>query len=209
LKKTVAHLGSLAVLTLLVVPTVATATVVPTLIATDGGPFLTLHSSGLVGTASLTGGTVYSVGNPSTAAQPAGTVGNFLAAGPSSGNNAAMLDFFAGLSSLTFLWGSPDTFNDLKITTNLTTYDFNVASPGLGIIPNSGDQAFAQYVNFTAAGEVIESVTFTSSSNAFEVANFQVAAVPEASTWAMMILGFLGIGFMAYRRKNGAPFRLA
>jgi hypothetical protein len=29
-----------------------------------------------------------------------------------------------------------------------------------------------------------------------------VAPVPEPSTWAMMILGFSGIGFMAYRRKS-------
>jgi hypothetical protein len=29
-----------------------------------------------------------------------------------------------------------------------------------------------------------------------------VPAVPEPSTWAMMILGFLGLGFMAYRRKS-------
>jgi hypothetical protein len=29
-----------------------------------------------------------------------------------------------------------------------------------------------------------------------------VAAVPEPSTWAMMILGFAGIGFVAYRRKS-------
>jgi hypothetical protein len=28
------------------------------------------------------------------------------------------------------------------------------------------------------------------------------AAVPEPSTWAMMILGFCGLGFMAYRRKS-------
>jgi hypothetical protein len=28
------------------------------------------------------------------------------------------------------------------------------------------------------------------------------AAVPEASTWAMMILGFAGVGFMTYRRRN-------
>jgi hypothetical protein len=27
-------------------------------------------------------------------------------------------------------------------------------------------------------------------------------AVPEASTWAMMILGFGWIGFMAYRRRT-------
>jgi hypothetical protein len=26
--------------------------------------------------------------------------------------------------------------------------------------------------------------------------------VPEPSTWAMMILGFAGVGFMAYRRKR-------
>jgi hypothetical protein len=29
-----------------------------------------------------------------------------------------------------------------------------------------------------------------------------VAAVPEASTWAMMVLGFAGVGFMAWRRKG-------
>jgi hypothetical protein len=35
-----------------------------------------------------------------------------------------------------------------------------------------------------------------------------VGAVPEPSTWAMMILGFAGVGFMAYRRrKQGVSFR--
>jgi hypothetical protein len=37
-----------------------------------------------------------------------------------------------------------------------------------------------------------------------------IAAVPEPSTWAMMILGFAGVGFMAYRRRNNqAGIRLA
>jgi hypothetical protein len=31
-----------------------------------------------------------------------------------------------------------------------------------------------------------------------------VSAVPEPSTWAMMILGFAGLGFMAYRRRDAA-----
>ena len=36
-----------------------------------------------------------------------------------------------------------------------------------------------------------------------EIATVAVAgAVPEPSTWAMMILGFAGVGFMAYRRRN-------
>ena len=46
----------------------------------------------------------------------------------------------------------------------------------------------------------------------FVIDNASITAVPEASTWAMMILGFLGVGFMAYRRKaagNGLNFRLA
>ena len=29
-----------------------------------------------------------------------------------------------------------------------------------------------------------------------------VASVPEPSTWAMMLLGFAGVGFIAYRRKK-------
>ena len=29
-----------------------------------------------------------------------------------------------------------------------------------------------------------------------------IAAVPEPSTWAMMILGFAGVGFISYRRKS-------
>ncbi len=31
-----------------------------------------------------------------------------------------------------------------------------------------------------------------------------VSAVPEPSTWAMMILGFAGLGFLTYRRNNQA-----
>jgi hypothetical protein len=33
-----------------------------------------------------------------------------------------------------------------------------------------------------------------------------VSAVPEPSTWAMMLLGFAGVGFMAYRRKSKPAF---
>jgi hypothetical protein len=48
-----------------------------------------------------------------------------------------------------------------------------------------------------------------------EITSFGVtSAVPEPSTWAMMILGFLGLGLMGYRRGRGgrrseSSFRLA
>jgi hypothetical protein len=36
-----------------------------------------------------------------------------------------------------------------------------------------------------------------------------VAPVPEPSTWAMMIFGFVGIGYLTYRRRNGGSLRVA
>jgi hypothetical protein len=48
---------------------------------------------------------------------------------------------------------------------------------------------------------------YQDNSGSFDVV---VTAVPEPSTWAMMILGFFGVGFMAYRRRNAGPaLRLA
>jgi hypothetical protein len=41
------------------------------------------------------------------------------------------------------------------------------------------------------------------SGGATSFSNFSVTeSVPEPSTWAMMLLGFAGIGFMAYRRNS-------
>jgi hypothetical protein len=39
--------------------------------------------------------------------------------------------------------------------------------------------------------------------------DLQIAAVPETSTWAMIILGFAGIGFISYRRRNSVMLRAA
>jgi len=36
----------------------------------------------------------------------------------------------------------------------------------------------------------------------------RVGGVPEPTTWAMMVIGFAGLGLVAYRRKAGLKFRL-
>jgi len=64
-----------------------------------------------------------------------------------------------------------------------------------------------------AFGPAVCGTTGNFSSNdgaeSFLAFNAGVAPVPEASTWGMMILGFFGIGFMAYRRRDQtAAFRL-
>ncbi len=54
---------------------------------------------------------------------------------------------------------------------------------------------------------VLSDVTLTPGNTANFTGQFTVtAAVPEPGTWAMMILGFAGIGFLAYRRKSQVRF---
>ena len=38
--------------------------------------------------------------------------------------------------------------------------------------------------------------------NPFEAGGYRRRSVPEPSTWAMMILGFAGVGYMTYRRRK-------
>jgi hypothetical protein len=57
---------------------------------------------------------------------------------------------------------------------------------------------------FVASGPS-ENATFAASTQ-FDVGldNVQISAVPELSTWGMMLLGFAGIGLVGYRRKTNA-----
>lgn len=183
------------------------------------GAFLSLSSSGLDGgsVATLSGGTVYANDQPFADIPKGGIAGGtFLAAGPTSGE-PAVLRFQTPVNYLSFLWGSPDTYNTLEITSTTGTYDFTVNS--LGFAVTDGNQSFSQYVQFvTNPGETILSASFANSpaQDAFETANFSidaaggaVGAVPEASTWAMMIFGFTGIGLLARRRSPKARMRWA
>ena len=58
------------------------------------------------------------------------------------------------------------------------------------------------------AGPDLESYGFQITPNTAIDASAAIAsAVPEPTTWAMMILGFLGVGLMAYRRsRTDRPF---
>jgi hypothetical protein len=52
---------------------------------------------------------------------------------------------------------------------------------------------------------IVSPLAITSAGPVFELQGVISSAVPEPSTWAMMILGFFGVGFMAYRRKGARP----
>jgi hypothetical protein len=75
----------------------------------------------------------------------------------------------------------------------------------------SGWQTFSGLFNSVNAGNGNNNLDLAGFNGEFFYTSPVVAAVPEPSTWAMMILGFVGIGFTAYRKRNGSGqlFRLA
>lgn len=95
------------------------------------------------------------------------------------------------ITSFSFDWGTPDSYNALTFTgLNGTT------------TPVLGTSAAGRYTYTFSAADQIKSVNFSSSNRAFEIDNVSVTAVPEPATWGLMIGGFLMVG-VAARRRNG------
>ena len=69
-------------------------------------------------------------------------------------------------------------------------------------------QGFGGSAVLAAPGDYYLNLSGTGGGTAGYGGTLSVAAVPEPSTWAMMILGFFGVGFMAYRRRTQNAFRI-
>jgi PEP-CTERM motif len=167
-------------------------------------------------------------GTTSLAAAPAGDTSNYLwgVNGLNSlGFNGAEVIFnpsngLAGLpDSFNMYWGSIDA---LMTNPNGTQrYDNTLSVHTLGGLVDTvtgsqlaaalvfgvngfGDQFSAndnQWFNIQDTKGPIEFFTASSTQNAFEL---DMGSVPEPSTWAMMMLGFAGLGYAAFRRSAKA-----
>jgi hypothetical protein len=123
------------------------------------------------------------------------TLGNLLENAPTAGESlVATVDGFAfTINSASFdQWHinlQNGSFNNLGLTS--VAIGAHVA-----YLATSGG---AQYrIGQTNGPDFVTSATFTIGAPSV------VTAVPEPSTWAMMILGFAGIGAMTYRRRRTA-----
>ena len=80
------------------------------------------------------------------------------------------------------------------------TYDLSTSLTGI---------SEAAFVAALEAGQAYANI-HTANFPGGEIRGQILPTVPETSRWAMMILGFAGVGYMAYRRRNlNAPFRIA
>jgi hypothetical protein len=121
--------------------------------------------------------------------------------------------------------GSPTHWAPTLIGTNVHLTTLTGGQPfdlivGANPNQNNGFDNFNPYINQTGTFTLactgcttlsdIFGVSISFGTEGFVVdAHPTVGTVPEPSTWAMMILGFVGVGFMAYRRKNQTAFRFA
>jgi hypothetical protein len=159
---------------------------------------------GLVTTGSLSG----------VRAQPLGSIGKYLTVGPTDGTPATLnLAAFGAIGSISFIWGSVDTYNVLEfLSGNTVLHTFTGSNV---TVPANGNQVAAQsnpLVTFTLTGDdrfAVDGLRFNSSVNAFELDNVTIGAVPEPSTWAMLIGGFGLVGYTLRRRRREPRHALA
>jgi hypothetical protein len=186
-----------------VVQLVATAT--PSGVTFDTTPINSAPSGVLVGDplATFSGTGTVQIGSLSGQyASPAFDTTRYLAV---RSDQTTTVTYSSDRTYLTALIGSIDSYNTFSFYLDgvfQNTVSGNAIKP-----PADGDQALSYYVTFTGLFDQV--VLGTGSQNALEIDNI-AAGVPEPSTWAMMVLGFFGIGFLAYRRRSqDATLRLA
>jgi PEP-CTERM motif len=151
-------------------------------------------------------------------ATPFGDATNYMAV---LGGGSEEIAYSGSKDSFGLYWGSVDTYNSLTFYSgdNLVA-TITGADLGPSVNPNGGQTDYASnaYVLITRLPQ-FDRVFASSSSNSFEFDNViaggtpelpsSVAAVPEPSTWAMLLLGFAGLGYVASRRRKAPISALA
>lgn len=120
-----------------------------------------------------------------------------------------------GLKSFSFLVGSPDTFNRIvfRRADNSVLADLTGATGLFGSVSPINGSNIARRITYTFGGEAVNAIEFYSNASAasyaFEFDRF-AGAVPEPATWAMMLLGFFGLGSVVRNsRRQGKLFAAA
>jgi hypothetical protein len=127
------------------------------------------------------------------------------------GGGTEMATFATPQTSISIYWGSidgnPGNMNSFAVSIDgytLTGSDL-VALGALGNGSQTDPQA-NQLVTITGL-DSFTTATFSSTNNAFEFSLVmptihQTGGTPEPSTWAMMAIGFAGLGYAAFRRNS-------
>jgi hypothetical protein len=121
------------------------------------------------------------------------------------GSGQATIDFGTSSTGFSIDIGSVDDYNSLTLFfADGTNQLFTGAD--LVAIPDGNQQLDRSNGRFTFTGEsgqLITGISLASGQNSFEVDNIAISAVPEPTTWAMMLAGFGMVGFGLRSRRRG------
>jgi PEP-CTERM motif len=120
------------------------------------------------------------------------------------GGDSATLSLGKSYDGVEIYVGSLDSYNTISFSNGLSFTGGALAA--YGAVDDGDQQSISSNGLFYFAfspDEAVDSVTFSSSGNALEVAGVSASsAVPEPSTWAMLLIGFAGLGYAAYRKPR-------
>jgi hypothetical protein len=144
-------------------------------------------------------------------APPPGTTSNYETVKANGRATLAAITPLKRLTSFSFYLGSPDSYNTVKFYGD-NGYQATLAGAAIwgSNTGANGNQGWGRRVSYDFGAERIHTVEFLSSGNSFEFDSLAGAtanmgtAVPEPSTWAMMILGFGTVGYLIRRRRVSA-----
>jgi hypothetical protein len=128
------------------------------------------------------------------------------------GGGTEMATWDTAQTSLSIYWGSIDGTPQNTNSFAVTIDGYTLTGTDLVMLGASGDGSQTdpqanQLVTITGLG-AFTTATFTSTANAFEFSlipasvQTQSGGAPEPSTWAMMMVGFAGLGYAAFRRNT-------
>ncbi len=132
-------------------------------------------------------------------------------------NDGTTVNFTKGpATSFLIYWGSIDAIANANRYDNILTLsngagitgsDLVAAGAALGFVDGQGTQTGLPDNQWFQISDVnsFNSFTATSSQNAFE---FDMAT-PEPSTWAMLVLGFAGLGYAGFHRGRRPAISIA
>lgn len=160
----------------------------------------------------VTGGSFYEQ-DMAADSQPLGGTDGFYSVNAYNGPGTISLAGFGAISSLSFIWGSVDSYNTLSFLNSVGNTIYSITGTQLLGSGANGDQTAPTtnpLVTFTFTGQDrnVAFMRLGSTGDSFEIDNLAIAPVPEPATWGLMLLG-LGLAGAGLRRRRRAGASLA
>lgn len=160
-------------------------------------------------TPTYVGGMTQNTDTPQGALPWPDNLGTYYTVGPAPGSNPGTIDLedFGNIWNISLIWGSVDNYNDLEFldADENILFSFNgaeIIAAGFGNQTNPSTNPLVRF-NFSGGSEAdVAFMRLRSSSQAFEIDNITINAVPEPGTWALLILGFGAVGHSMRRRSQ-------